>query len=239
MELRAGTTRVLARVAAGLWLSVGAAGCTLTELPEGSGADGGGAWLGYFQGDDLQSSCEAGAPDRLRLITRAGRGADFQAVEMIGNPAGGALLVHHRVGPADLAYARLPESWRKREQQMMLSPREFAAVVYWLDRLGMLSPGVGTRAGPDGDLEWLISGCLDGSWFQNSWQPAGTGDGAGIEIRQDRRAAAASPGALVRSLLNDPVPAPPRPETGNLSVSPSAPPAAIPMANRAGPGTGR
>jgi len=187
----------------------------------------------------VQAACEAGGPDRFRLITRVGGAEEFQALDVIGNPAGGALMLHRRVGAADLAHDAPSKSWRKREQHLILSPREFSAMMYWLDRLGVLSPGAGTSASSDHDLAWLISGCLDGSWFQNAYQPGGSDDGTGLDIRLDRLAVPPSSGGGIRAPVSDPVQAPLPPAAGNRPGLSSAAPVATPTANRAGLGTGR
>lgn len=238
MGSRAVKTRSgMAGVLVGVWLAVAAGGCALIDAPGadfGNAGKGGSAdaWLGYFAGDDLRASCEAGVPDRFRVVTHADGRDGLQSLEVIENPAGGALMVYRWVGVADLAHNEPSESWLKHETHVVLSPRDFEAVLYWLDRLGLLSPGMGAPPGPDGEVVWLISGCLDGSWFQNGYQPSGSGDGMGIDIRN------AIPGPPVhsfgRGLLNDPVPDPLRPEAGFRSGLPSATPAATPTANRAG-----
>jgi len=166
----------------GAWLvGICVTGCALVSGGQGTGSGGvAEAWLGYLRGDDLQAACDIGVPDRLRVITHAGGKDRFRAIEMVGDPAGGALVAYRWVSAKDLSQSEPLASWRAEGRQRRLSPQEFKAVISWFNRLGLLSPGAAEPAGVDHNLEWLVSGCLDGSWFQNTNQPPDSQDGIDI-----------------------------------------------------------
>ena len=177
---RSGTARRrTAAGALGLGLASWLGGCALThDFSRGSsGGERAGAWLGYFSGEDLHADCDGGAPDAFRLVWRPA-GGGFRVLEVLGNEAGGALMLHYAFDAGELAHGEPPTAVPGPRQRLPLTPDGFAGLVYWFDRLGLFTPVPGAPGQPGAALEWLISGCFGGNWILNIHLPAG-GDGAG------------------------------------------------------------
>lgn len=153
--------------------------------PGGWSDDGAGerrvAWLDYLGGYDLRSQCEIADTDAFRLVYREGARADINVLDVLTDEAGGAEVRHHRVGSVDMAGGAPLGPWREAGERSQLSPHDLSALVYWLDRLGLFSPEEAAPAAPGQELSWLISGCLNGSWFLNVHLPSAAA--TGLEVR--------------------------------------------------------
>ncbi|MEI6557351.1 MAG: hypothetical protein WCO00_03010 [Rhodospirillaceae bacterium] len=168
----------------GLWLALALGGCA------GIGAEPGGsrtpareaAWLGFFSGEDLRAQCENGGLDAFRLVWRRAD-ARFRVLEVIGNEAGGALMIHHEFSPEELARGEPPAEPPGPRQRLPLSPDGFTGLIYWFDRLGLFTPVPGAPGQPGAALEWLISGCLGGNRILNVHLPAAGETGDGVPTR--------------------------------------------------------
>lgn len=163
----------------GLGLASWLGGCALShDYARGSSeADRAAVWLGYFSGEDLHAECGGAGPDAFRLVWRP-EGGGFRVLEVVGNEAGGALMLHYSFDAAELAGGEPPTAVPGPRQRLPLTPDGFAGLIYWFDRLGLFTPIPGAAGQPGAGLEWLISGCLGGNWILNIHLPAG-GDGAG------------------------------------------------------------
>ncbi len=132
------------------------------------------AWLGFLGGEDLRLQCGATVSDAFRLVWRRADG-EFRVLEVIGNEAGGALMLHRSFSPAEMADGAPPTTLPEARQRHPLSPDGFAGLVYWFGRLGMFAPVPGTPGEPGAGLEWLIASCLDGTWSLGVHLPAAGG----------------------------------------------------------------
>ena len=185
--------------ALGLGLALWLGGCALTQdFSRGSrGAARDGAWIGYLSGEDLHAGCDGAGPDAFRLVWRPA-GGGFRVLEVLGNEAGGALMLHYAFDARELASGEPPDAPPGPRQRLPLTPDGFAGLVYWFDRLGLFTPVPGAPGQPGAALEWLISGCLGGNWIFNVHLPAaGEGeDAGGVPVRASpsatRRAAPAA-----------------------------------------------
>ena len=163
--------RLKLALALGVTLEIG--GCAL--IGDGDPGDRRRAWLAYLGGDDLRNACDAGLPDRLRLITRKRGHPDFQTLDVIGTLAGGAVAVLRKLRDDDFDRHAPMGAWRNEGERWLLTPPEMSALITRLDREGTLTPPQpGAPPPPTGAVTWLISGCLDGLWFLNL--PAGPTD---------------------------------------------------------------
>jgi hypothetical protein len=175
----------LARTTAGLTLVTLLGGCALMGSGDEGASDRHEAWIRYFSGEDLRDRCDEGEPDHFRLAYQRPGQPDIHVVEAIGNIAGGAMITAHDYGPAELAHSHPPAPGDPPDAPLPLRPRHFSALVYWLDRLGVLSPNPGLPGPADAKLSWMVCGCLNGSWVVNTHQLLD--DGGGIAARFGRR----------------------------------------------------
>ena len=168
---------------AGLVLAFGLGGCALGgHFPPGSSGGHDDAWLAYFSGEDLRAECGDAAPDAFRLVWRqAGNG--YQVLEVLGNEAGGALMVHYSFDAGQLVRGGPPSVPPGPRQRLPLTPGGFSGLVYWFDRLGVFSPALGVPGEPGEGREWLISGCLGGNWILNIHLPRADDGGVGVPVR--------------------------------------------------------
>ncbi len=178
------------RLAAGLRLALvvggvapGLGGCALTQQFLGGSRqdDREGVWRGYFAGADLQSQCGGGSTDTLRLVWRPVSGG-FRILEVVGDSAGGALLLHRAFDAGALVEDEPPSTLPAPPQRLALTPEGVSGLLYWFDRLGMFTPTPGGAGQPGGALEWLISGCLAGNWIFNVHLPPGVGEVGGVPL---------------------------------------------------------
>ena len=175
--------RQTAMAALGLGLALWLGGCAfIHDFPRGSRPAGhDGAWLGYFSGADIHAQCGETGPDVFRLVWRRG-GGGFRVLEVIGNEAGGALMLHYAFEARELAEGEPPREPPAPRQRLPLSPDDFAGLVYWFDRLGLFSPVPGAPGQPGAGLEWLISGCLGGNWMINIHLPSAADTASGVPV---------------------------------------------------------
>ena len=182
--------------AAGLGLMLGLGGCALGgHLPPGSSGAHDDAWLAWFSGEDIRAECGDDAPDAFRLVLRQA-GDGYRVLEVLGNAAGGALMLHYSIDAGQLVRGSPPQALPGPRQRLPLSPEGFGGLVYWFDRLGVFTPAPGATDQPGEGREWLVSGCLGGNWILNIHLPPGgnTGAGAGVLAR-------ATPSAKARPAL--------------------------------------
>ena len=114
---------------------------------------------------------------------------NIRVLEVLGNEAGGALMLHRAITPGDLAVARPPDTLPAAEQRLPLAPDAFGRLLSWFDRMGLLTPVPGAPGQPGEALEWLISGCLGGSRLFNVHLPAAGGGAGGALIKAGRGSA--------------------------------------------------
>lgn len=169
-------------------LAVALSGCAL--LPGAGSLDGGAAggpgarrtaWLAYMAGLDLRSRCENGGVDGFRLVFSGENRTDIAVVEVTATVAGGAQVTTRRIGPEEMVGAAPPAPGAGDGDRSALSPAEMAAVVWWMDRMGLFSPLEPPALAPAQPLTWLISGCMAGEWFANASSPGAPA--GGVEIR--------------------------------------------------------
>ena len=174
----------------GLALALGAGGCASFKTFSPGSSDPGRqeAWLGYLSGADLRAECEVSGLDAFRLVWRP-PGGGFRVLEVLGNEAGGALMLHRAITPGDLAVARPPDTLPAAEQRLPLAPDAFGRLLSWFDRMGLLTPVPGAPGQPGEALEGLISGCLGGSRLFNVHLPAAGGGAGGALIKAGRGSA--------------------------------------------------
>ena len=168
----------------GLALALGAGGCASFKTFSPGSSDPGRqeAWLGYLSGADLRAECEVSGLDAFRLVWRP-PGGGFRVLEVLGNEAGGALMLHYSFDAGDLSRGAPPAAPPEPRQRLPLSPDGFAGLTYWFDRLGMFTPVPGTPEQPGAALEWLIAGCLGGNWTLNIHLPGRNDEAGGVAVK--------------------------------------------------------
>ena len=107
----------------------------------------------------------------------------MKVLEVIGNQAGGAMMLHHAIDARELGRGEPPDVPTDPRQRLPLSPDGFGGLIYWFDRLGLFTPIPGAPGQPGAALEWLISGCLAGNPFLNVHLPGGEPDAAGVPVK--------------------------------------------------------
>lgn len=149
-------------------------------------------WFSYLNGDDIRSSCVAGAPPRYRMVYNGDYDQQLRSYEVTGDGAGGAYLTTRVLTGGGIDLTRLsisdiqaPGRWIK--EQTRLSPAEFGELEAALARSGAFAPA------PDGlrlaseEFYWIFVGCRDGQVHFNAWR-----------FPSDRYAALAFPAVLMR-----------------------------------------
>ena len=176
--------RRTAAAALGFGLASWLSGCAFFhDFSRGSSnSERAGVWLGYFSGEDLRAECGSGSPDAFRLVWRPA-GGGFRVLEVFGNEAGGALMLHYSFDAGDLSRGAPPAAPPEPRQRLPLSPDGFAGLSYWFDRLGMFTPVPGTPEQPGAALEWLIAGCLGGNWTLNIHLPGRNDEAGGVAVK--------------------------------------------------------
>ncbi len=160
---------LLSRCAAALPLAAALAACTYSGGDIGNALQRKATWFSYVAGDDIRSHCDAGSPDRFRLVYNAVWGQQLRMYDLDGLRK---LLVAHATRPADVTLFSLGSPfgpWQAGESRIQLDGKAYDALVAAFEQSGMFaSPPVGLDL-PARSYFWSAAYCRDGHYGFTAW----------------------------------------------------------------------
>lgn len=164
-------------------LTVGLAGCLTTTSGDVSNPIGRKlSWFSHVNGDDIRAACEAGAPDRFRLVHNANYMRRVRLVDGEVMPDGSLALKTRLLEPVELTSgirfgspASILAPWEGRVVQARLSPDQAAGLWTALDRDGLRAPAPAGTQLISQEFWWVAVACRGGAIDFQVWADAGRG----------------------------------------------------------------
>lgn len=133
-------------------------------------------WERYVGGDDIDRACQAGQPERYRLVYNAIEEEQRRTYDLSAMVDGGAMLEAQVIGRPALNDPKNPISvrdplapWRGQRAMYRLNATEYAALKQAIGATGFETPAPeGLFLRGDG-FYWTASACRDGRFHFHAW----------------------------------------------------------------------
>lgn len=127
-------------------------------------------WYSFLSGDDIKTHCQAGMPDRFRMVYNGLYSEQIRiyqldslqkilSVKVVGSGNAGKLAADDLLGP-----------WRAEDAKVELDQGTYDRLVVSFSQSGMFGPpAVGLRL-PSQSFYWTAAACLDGRYTFTAWK---------------------------------------------------------------------
>jgi len=149
------------------------------------------AWFSYLDGHDIRTACQAGSPDRYRLVYNGQYEYQLRSYEILADATGGAQMRARAQEAMDLSRFTIDDvfsPWRWKTADATLGAPDFVKF-----RTLLHESGFGSGA-PQGlrlnsrDFYWVATGCENGAFHFYAWSDAhktgGVSDFARIRFQE-------------------------------------------------------
>jgi len=134
-------------------------------------------WFSYIKGEDLQSRCAPGAPDRYRFVYNAVYVEQVRTYDIEPSPLPGHMRVTARVTDKpnlttieiDPHDPDLFEPWRAKRAEIDVPSAETDRLKHAVLADGLLTKAAPNRAVSSIEFYWAVSACIDGQFHLNAW----------------------------------------------------------------------
>ncbi|MBR9972425.1 hypothetical protein [Magnetospirillum sulfuroxidans] len=126
-------------------------------------------WFSYVAGDDIRATCQAGTPDRFRLVYN---GVYDQQLRLYEVDSVRRLLSVKVTAPGNasrLSGDDLLAPWRAVEGSVPLEPAAYAQLVDDFTAAGLFGPPAIGRELPSRGYHWSAASCKDGRFRFTGW----------------------------------------------------------------------
>ena len=160
---------LLSRRVAVLPVAAALAACTYSGGDIGDALQRKATWLSYVAGDDIRSHCEAGSPDRFRVVYNA---VWSQQLRMYDLDSLRKLLITHATRPTDSARFSVRDPlgpWQAGESRVQLDDKAYDALVAAFAGSGMFAPPPVGLDLPSRSYFWSAAYCRGGHYGFTGW----------------------------------------------------------------------
>lgn len=127
-------------------------------------------WFSFIDGEDIRATCQAGTPDRFRLVYNGIYDEQLRIYEL---DALRRLLVVRVVQQGDagrISSADLLAPYRAAEERVQLDPPTYDGLVGSFDASGMFAPPPVGLELPSRSYYWTAAICKDGRYGFTAWK---------------------------------------------------------------------
>ncbi|MGE4281187.1 MAG: hypothetical protein AB7G62_16470 [Magnetospirillum sp.] len=126
-------------------------------------------WFSYVAGDDIKATCQAGSPDRFRLVYN---GRYDQQLRLYDLDSVRQLLIAKVTRPGNAAKVSVDDllaPWRATEAKTPLDQPAYQSLVAAFAEAGMFGPPAVGRELPSHGFHWAAASCKDGQFRFTGW----------------------------------------------------------------------
>lgn len=156
-------------ISPGLLSVLALAGCTYGGGDMGDPVTRKFHWFSYVAGDDIRANCQAGTPDRFRLVYN---GIYDQQLRLYELDSVRRLLTVKVTAPGNAAQVSgddLLAPWRAVEGKVPLDEAAYTALVGDFTAAGLFGPPAVGRELPSRGYHWAAASCKDGQFRFTGW----------------------------------------------------------------------
>lgn len=133
-------------------------------------------WQRYVGGDDIARACQAGQPERFRLVYNAVEEEQRRTYDLSAMADGGAMLETQAIGRPNLNDPHNPISvrdplapWRGQRAMYRLDAAEYARLKQAITTAGFEAPAPQGLFLRGDSFYWTASACRDGNFHFHAW----------------------------------------------------------------------
>ena len=163
-------TSVLVRFSAAVLGLAALASCTWRGGDIGDPLERKAHWFSFVEGDDIRATCDAGTPDRYRLVYNAVYDEQLRIYELDALRRLLVIRVVNQGSGARLSSADLLAPWRAVEAKVQLDQGRYDELVRAFGRGGMFAPPPVGLELPSRSYFWTAAMCKDGRYAFTAWK---------------------------------------------------------------------